>query len=122
MLTSPMESYLKMHSLVVGAIRGLRGFQVPPWLRPRLKKTMVPLTDRLAQMYIYHVRDVLATNVYWKGIQSSFTCHKLDQYIDDQHQRAYFHALMMNVLRDKTFADLCAQYSKMLGRLQDSSL
>lgn len=71
-----------VQSLVVGAIKGLRGYQVPLCL--------VPITDRLAQMFCFPVDVVFNQNVYWKGISLDFTCKKLDKNIGEKHERAYF--------------------------------
>lgn len=72
-----------VHSLVVGAIKGLRGYQVPVWLKTRLKKLLVPLSDRLTQMFCFDVAHILESNLYWKGIVPSLNCAQLDRYISD---------------------------------------
>ena len=98
-----------IHSLVVGAIRGLRGFIVPPWLRKRLKRNRVELTSRLAKMFIYSVEHVLQQNIYWKGIRNNFTCEKLDHYITDQHERAYVDVIL-TVFLDVLSRQICWEY------------
>lgn len=100
-----------VHSLVVAAIRGLRGYVVPPWLRCRLRKTQVPLTDRLTQMFCYDVDQVLQENVYWKGISLQFTCAELDAYICDQHERAYLKQFIQTLLTNPDkIMQLCWEY------------
>ena len=99
-----------VHSLVVGSIKGLRGSQVPPWLRQRVKKLLVPMSDRLTQMFCYKIEHILNDCLYWKDIQPSMNCSQLDDLISNVHEREYFRVTLLPLISKLELVKLCFEY------------
>lgn len=99
-----------VHSLVVGSIKGLRGYRVPPWLSKRVKKLLVPMSDRLTQMFCYKIEKILDECLYWNAIQPSMNCSQLDQLISDIHEREYFRVTLLLLISKPKLVELCFEY------------
>ena len=108
LLCNPEHSII--HSLVVGALAGLRGYQVPPWIRKRLKKLLVPITDRMANMFCYKAEDIFEQCLYWNDIDVKMNSHDLDNLICKRHEEEHFSAVLLPLVHFKKSVDLCFEY------------